>query len=91
MFHVPKKQSKWSQMWKQCSFLLRFQGRHAFRVCTQGQTVNQNYYLEVLKRLRNGLRSRQVNSSFSMTKHLPAQRWVCSDFWPKIAWNPCLT
>ncbi|PNF31807.1 hypothetical protein B7P43_G11369, partial [Cryptotermes secundus] len=46
----------------------------------QGQTVNHNYYLEILKRLLCSLgenvpiSGKQVNGSFIMTTRLPTQR-----------------
>ena len=58
-----------------------------------GQTVNQQFYLQVLKRLSNSVRKNDqkfgavVIGSFTTTMPLPTRPWVCSSFWQKKKHN----
>ena len=55
-----------------------------------GQTVNQQFYLEVLKRLCNSVQKKKDQKcgaaaigSFTTTMALPTRPWACSSFWQK--------
>jgi hypothetical protein len=56
------------------------------------QTVNQHYYLEVLKRLRSKSAKNARNDGetktgcFTMTVRRPTLLCLCSDFWPLKTW-----
>jgi len=52
-----KKQDKWGQMWKWCPlFFFDVRGIMHWEFISPGQTVNQEFYLEVLRRLRENVR-----------------------------------
>ena len=58
-----------------------------------GQTVNQQFYLKVLKGLCDSVRKKYqkcgaaVIGSFTTTMPLPTGPWVCSSFWQKTTWQ----
>ena len=55
-----KKQDKWGQMWKWCSlFFFDVQGIVHREFIPPGQTVNQEFYLEVLRRLRENVQRKR--------------------------------
>ena len=58
-----------------------------------GQTVNQQFYLRALKRLRDSVRKKDLKcgaaaiGSFTTTMPLLTWFWVCSSFWEKTTWR----
>ena len=57
-----------------------------------GQTVNQQFYLEVLKDYaivygKNDKKCGAAAIGSSTTMPLPTQPWVCSSFWQKTTWQ----
>ena len=82
-----EKQDKWGQMWKWCSlFFSMFEESCTWNSFLPGQTVNQEFYLEILRGLRENVQRKspelwKSGDWFLHDDNAPAQQ-LC--LWPGI-------
>jgi hypothetical protein len=83
-----------SQMMTMLITFLDFRGIVHFEFIRQGQIVNQAYYMEILKRLREAVHSKRpqfwLNDWIIHHDNAPAHKVLSSSFWPKnrlLDWN----
>jgi len=69
--HEPRNLACWNQKWRQCRLLsFDIKGVVHFEFIQQGHTVNQAYYIEILKLC--------LEKAWTLAQQLDSQPWQCS-------------
>ena len=88
-----RRPNRFNQMLRPCWLFFYANGIVHKEFVPPGQTVNQQFYLKVLKRLRDSVWKKWPEcgavliGSFTTTMPLPTWPGVCSSFWQKTTWR----